>query len=149
MKNEKEISKFITIKGKKVDVVEEVYDAYRKFARRMRYHESDIKVGRIEEGSENGTLIIVPSKEDSIERLEEQGVVFQSEEIVEDIVLKNIMLQILEKANKSLNKEEQELINALYVEKLTTREFAKKKGISHVAVVKRHKKIIDKLKKHF
>ncbi|MGI6120147.1 MAG: sigma factor-like helix-turn-helix DNA-binding protein [Desulfosporosinus sp.] len=50
-------------------------------------------------------------------------------------------------ALKELNREELELIKNLYYRTLTVREIARLENISHVTVVKRHKKILDKLRK--
>lgn len=117
--------------------------------RRERYQEKDIKVGRIAVDSDTETVDFVPSKEDSINRLMDLGGDFEDEQMIEDILCDKATLLILQEAMAELNEKEQELIQALYYKDLTVREVAKEENISHVAVVKRHKKVLEKLKKYF
>ncbi|RFU67138.1 sigma-70 family RNA polymerase sigma factor [Peribacillus saganii] len=143
------MSKFIRIGKEKVPVSEEIYKEYYRMQRRERYMEKDIKVGRIDVEAETGTAIFIPSKEDSIDRLMDQGADFEDDQMIEDILCDKATLLILQEAMAELNQEEQELINAIYYENQTLREVAKEENISQVAVFKRHKKVLDKLKKLF
>lgn len=143
------MDKFIYIGKEKVVVSEEIYKEYYKMGRRERYMEQDIKVGRISVDSETETVNFVPSKEDSINRLIELGADFEDDQMIEDILCDKATMLILQEAMAELNEKEQELIKALYYKDLTVREVAKEENISHVAVVKRHKKVLDKLKKYF
>jgi len=117
--------------------------------RRARYLEQDIKFGRVAVDSETETIDFIPSKEDSINRLMDQGADFVDDQMIEDILCDKATLLILQEAVAELDREEQKLIEDLYYKNLTTREIGKEIGVSHMAVVKRHKKIIDKLKKFF
>jgi len=141
------MDKFIKIGKELIPVTEEVYKAYYQGARRERYFNYDIKVGRIDIKSEKITF--VESKEDSVQRLMEQGSDFADNKSAEDAVIDKAMLHILQMAVFELDKEEQELISDIHCKNLTYREIGKQKNISHVAVQKRHKKILDKLKKYF
>jgi RNA polymerase sigma factor (sigma-70 family) len=141
--------RYIPINKEQIPVTEEVYQAYYRGRRRERYMQSDVKVGRIDIDMENQKIAFVGSKEDSIERLSEQGVSFQDEQSVEDIVCDNAMLLLLNKAKEILDEEELKLINAVYVQELTYRQAGEILNISHVAVQKRHNKILDKLRKYF
>ncbi|MGD6778436.1 sigma-70 family RNA polymerase sigma factor [Sutcliffiella horikoshii] len=144
------MSKFFIKIGKvQVCVSEAVYKEYYKMKRRERYQEKDIKVGRIAVDSDTETVDFVPSKEDSINRLMDLGGDFEDEQMIEDILCDKATLLILQEAMAELNEKEQELIQALYYKDLTVREVAKEENISHVAVVKRHKKVLEKLKKYF
>lgn len=143
------MGRVIRIGGELVAVSEEIYREYYRMERRQRYLEKDIKVGRIEIDTENGVPIFIPSKEDSIERLMELGADFADDAMIENIVCNNEIFLILQKAMAELNPEEQELIEALYYKNYTVRQFAREKNISHVAVVKKHKKLLDKLRKFF
>lgn len=144
------MSEFVIKIGKeKVSVSKEIYKEYYKMKRRERYLEQDIKVGRIAVDFETETVDFVPSKEDSINRLIELGADFEDDQMIEDILCDKATLLILQEAMAELNEKEQELIQALYYKELTVREVAKEENISHVAVVKRHKKVLDKLKKYF
>ncbi|KUP04295.1 sigma-70 protein [Bacillus coahuilensis p1.1.43] len=140
---------FIKIGKERVCVSEEIYKEYYKMKRRERYLEEDIKVGRIAVDPEAETVDFIPSKEDSINRLIELGADFEDDQIIEDILCDKATMLILQEAMTELNEKEQELIQALYYKDLTVREVAKEENISHVAVVKRHKKVLDKLKKYF
>jgi DNA-directed RNA polymerase specialized sigma subunit len=144
-----QMNRVIKIGNEKVPVSEELYNEYYKMARRERYMENDIKVGHIDVDMEKQKVTFVDSKEDSIERLMEQGVVFTDEKTVEDIVCDKAMLFILFDAMKELDEEERGLISALYYKNLTVRQAAEREHVSHVAVVKRHKKDLKKLKKYF
>jgi RNA polymerase sigma factor (sigma-70 family) len=143
------MSKFIYVGKEQVPVSEEIYKEYYKMKRRERYLEEDIKVGRIEVDAEAETFDFIPSKEDSINRMMDQGADFEGEQLVEDIICDKATLLILQEAVAELNREEQELINALYYRDLTLREVASEKNISQVAVFKKHKKLLNKLKNFF
>ena len=66
---------------------------------------------------------------------------------VAETVIKNILLYALEKAKEELDPNERLLIELLYNEDKTEEEAGKVFGITQQAVSKRHKKIIQKLKK--
>lgn len=132
-----------------VPVSEDVYKAYYQTARRERYMENDIKVGRIEVNVEGESITFMSSKEDSVDRLIDAGGDFSDETKIEEIICDQAMLGILQAAVAELNREEQELIDALYYKALTVRDVAAQENVSHVAIIKRHKKILDKLKKYF
>lgn len=143
------MSKFIYVGKEKVVVSEEIYKEYYRMQRRERYMEQDIKAGRIVVNPVGETIEYIPSKEDSINRLMDQGTDFEADQMIEDILCDKATLLILQEAMTALDEEEQELIQAIYYKNLTVREVAKKENVSHVAVVKRHKKVLDKLKKYF
>lgn len=144
------MTRFIRVGKELVPVSKKIYKEYYRMRRREKYMEKDVKVGRIDVDTEVEAYTFVPSKEDSIERLmEEEGAVFADAQRVEDIICDKATLLILQKAMTELNREEQELICDLYHKSLTVREVAKQQNISHVAVVKRHKKVLDKLRKFF
>ncbi len=141
------MSRFIKVGRELVPVSEEVYQAYYKMGRRARYLEEDVKVGRIK--VEGDKVTFIDSKEDSIQRLMDLGADFASCQLVEKIVADKAEMQILQKAMAEVEQDEQELIEALYFENLSTRDIAKQEKVSQPAIVKRHKKVLDKLKKHF
>ena len=67
--------------------------------------------------------------------------------VVEEIVEEKLLKERLYFALKHLSEEEIRMINALYFVNMTESEFAKLEGISQVAVNKRKKKVLEKLKK--
>ena len=117
--------------------------------RRARYLEEDIKVGSSTVDHITGEVVYKSCKEDSIERLVENGVNFKIKKSVEDIVCDKAMLNLLDKAKEILDEEELKIIDAVYEKELTYRQAGEIFKISHVAVQKRHNKIIDKLRKYF
>lgn len=135
------------IQGQKVS--EKIYKDYYKMKRRQRYLEEDVKVGRIEVDMENEKVTFVPNKEDSLQRLMDLGADYKDELSVEDLVVDKAMLLILQEAMKELDRQEKELIHDLFYQEKTVREVAKKDGVSHVTVMKRRDKILDKLRKFF
>ena len=143
------MSKFIYVGKEKVPVSDEVYKEFYRMDRRERYMEKDIKVGRMVVDPEAETVEYIPSKEDSINRLMDQGADFEADQMIEDILCDKATLLILQEAMTALDEKEQELIQAIYYKNLTVREVAKEENVSHVSVVKRHKKVLDKLKKYF
>lgn len=143
------MERLIKIGEEKIPVSEEIYQAYYRGRRRERYMQNDVKVGHIDVDMENQKIAFVGSKEDSIERLSEQGVNFKDEQSVEDIVCDNAMMLLLNKAKGILDEEELKLISAVYDQELTYRQAGEILNISHVAVQKRHNKVLDKLRKYF
>lgn len=143
------MKRVIKIGKELVEVSEELYKEYYKMGRRERYIQNDIKVGRIDVDMEKQKVTFVDSKEDSVERLIDKGLDFKDVQAVEDIVCDKAMLFILQKAIEELDCKEQELIKSIYYKNLTVREVAKEENVSHVAIVKKHKKILEKLKKYF
>jgi len=141
------MGKFIRIGRELVPVSEELYKEYYKMERRARYLEEDVKKGRINVDGDKVTFI--DSKEDSIQRLMELGADFASNQLVEDIVADKAEMQILKKAMDELERDEQELIEAIYFQNLSTRKAAKQIDISQPMVVKKHKRILRKLRKYF
>lgn len=61
--------KRLWVSGQFIEVTDEVYDAYMKGDRKMRYFESDLKTERFLM-DENGQIRqVIPSREDSLDRL--------------------------------------------------------------------------------
>lgn len=143
------MNKLIRIGKELVAVSEEVYNEYYKMRRRERYMERDIKTGRIDVDNENNKVTFIPSKEDSVERLMEQGSDFAEQTSAEDIICDKAMLLILNTAMVELEGDEKKLIQDIYYKNQTTREIAEKESVSQPAIVKRHKKVLEKLKKYF
>ena len=143
------MSKEIKIGKISVPVSDELYKEYYKMKRRQRYLEEDVKVGRIEVDMEKEEVKFILNKEDSLQRLMDLGADYKDELSVEDLVVDKAMLLILQEAMKELDRQEKELIYDLFYEDMTVREVAKKNSTSHVTVMKRRDKILDKLRKFF
>ena len=126
---------------------EEVIEVLRETERKMQYQEYDLKAERTIIDQEAQQIRVIPSREDSYERLVEQDVQFLDEgEQVEDQVLRKVQCEMLHKALLLLSDEEEELIRLLFFEERTEREVAEIMGIYHNAVHKQKKRILRKLK---
>ena len=65
--------KRIWIRGQFIEVTDEVYAAYMKGDRKMRYFENDLKTERFVLGKEGQVVQIIPSREDSLDRLMDEN----------------------------------------------------------------------------
>ena len=140
--------KRIWIRGQYVEVTDEVYRAYMQGDRKMRYFENDLKTERFVLGREGQVVQIIPSREDSLDRLvDENAQQFPDEqESVESVVLNKLEVDRLHTALSLLTPEERALIQALFFEERSESELAAAFGISQPAVYKRKMKILKKLK---
>lgn len=64
-----------------------------------------------------------------------------------ELLLKAMMIEKLYSAFEHLEKAERELIDALFFQEMTEREYAKKKGVYQSAINKRKLRILEKIKK--
>ena len=126
---------------------EEVIEVLKETERKMQYQEYDLKAERIIMDQETQEIRVIPSREDSYERLIEKEVPFLAEgEGIEEQVIQKLQHEMLHKALSSLSEEEEKLIHLLFFEERTEREVAKSMGIYHNAVHKQKKRILRKLK---
>lgn len=127
---------------------EEVIAVLRMTERKMQYQEFDLKTERIVVDKEKQEVTVIPSREDSYERLMEQNVPFgEKAESAEEQALWNIQTQQLHKALSLLSDDERLLIEQIFFEERTEREIADQLGIYHNAVHKRKERILRRLKK--
>lgn len=141
--------KRIWIRGQYVEVTDEVYVAYMQSDRKMRYFENDLKTERFVLGKEGQVVQIIPSREDSLDRLmDENAQQFpDDEESVENTVLHKLEMDKLHTALAMLTPEEQDLIQALFFEEKTERQYAEELGVYRNAVHVRKNRALKKLKK--
>jgi len=140
--------KRIWVSGQTIEVTDEVYDAYMKGDRKMRYFENDLKTERIFLDEDGQIKQIILSREDSLDRLMDDNAEQFSDrhESVEDMVLRKISVERLHTALSTLSEKERELIETLFFEEKTERDVASAMGISQPAVHKQKNKILKKLK---
>jgi DNA-directed RNA polymerase specialized sigma24 family protein len=80
---------------------------------------------------ETGEMIVIPSREDSYERLLEAEKQFAEEtEKVEDVAVRAVMLEKLNEVLRTLTDEETASIHALCYQEISEVELAKKLGIA-------------------
>lgn len=130
------------------EVSEEIIAVLRTTERKMQYQEYDLKAERTYVSQENQSVTVIPSREDSYERLLEQAVQFEEEvESVEETVLRSLQYEQLHKALSLLPENERDLIEMLYFQGLTERETAERIGVCRNAIHKRKNRILEKLKR--
>ena len=61
--------KYLWVNGRFCQVTEEVYEAYIRQSRKIRYYERELKTERFVVDMENQRVQIIPSREDSLDRL--------------------------------------------------------------------------------
>lgn len=139
---------YIGLNGQTFEVSKELYEAYYKGQRKEKYFTHDLKQEHIKVDKETGERIIVPSREDSYERLLEAEKQFAEDaEDVEDAAVRAVMLERLNVALHTLTEEETLIIHALFYQEISEAELAKKLGIARTTLQSRKYKILEKLKK--
>ncbi len=136
------------VNGQLVEVSEEVYQVYMQGDRKMRYFETDLKTERTILDDDGTIQRVIPSREDSLERLMDDNARQFSDagESVEDAVLRKLAEDELRRALEMLTDDEQALIHALFYEGMTERAYAESLGVSQVTVHKKKQRILKKLK---
>ena len=131
------------------DITPTVLSVLKQSDRKMKYMEVELKQGTFYQDPATQTAVFVPSREDSLERLQEEDKAeFPSTTLSpEDEAVHNDELDRLRKARKKLSPDEQALIRALFDDGLSEREYAQMLGISQKAVNKRWHKVRAKLQK--
>lgn len=139
---------YIGLNGQTFEVSRELYEAYYKGQRKEKYFIHDLKQEHIKVDKETGERIIVPSREDSYERLLEAEKQFAEDaEDVEDAAVRAVMLEKLNEALHTLTDEEAAIIHALFYQEISEVELAKQLGIPRTTLRSRKDKILEKLKK--
>lgn len=136
------------VNGQFIEVSEEVYQVYMQGDRKMRYFETDLKTERTVLAEDGTVQRVIPSREDSLDRLIEDNARQFSDagESVEDAVLRKLAEDELHRALEKLTDEEYALVYALFFEGKTERAYAKELGVAQVTVHKKKQRILKKLK---
>lgn len=118
---------YIGLNGLTFEVSKELYEAYYKGQRKEKYFTHDLKQEHTKVDKETGEMIVIPSREDSYERLLEAEKQFAEEaENVEDVAVREVMLEKLNEALRILTDEETAIIHALFYQEISEVELAKK-----------------------
>ena len=96
---------------------------------------------------ENEKIIFEKSKEDSLERLLENNIQIADKFNLENFVLMTMIVKELNNALSQLNYEEYYIIKKIYFYSESRRSLAKEIGISHTAVLKKERNVLNKIKK--
>ena len=118
---------YIGLNGQIFEVSKELYETYYKGQRKEKYFTHDLKQEHTKVDKETGEMIVIPSREDSYERLLEAEKQFAEEaENVEDVAGREVMLEKLNEALRILTDEETAIIHALFYQEISEVELAKK-----------------------
>ena len=128
-----------------LEASEEVIEVLRETERKMQYQEYDLKAEQTIIDQEAQEIWVIPSREDSYERLlEEHNLPVDGQADVENAVLNRMLREQLYEPIRNLEEGEQYLIIQLFYEDKSERELAAELGISQKAVNKRRHKILEK-----
>lgn len=126
---------------------DEIIAVLRTTERKMQYQEYDLKMEQTIVDQTELTVEIIPSREDSYERLLDMDMQFQDESAsAEDLAIRNFQAQQLHKALSVLSEDERYLIDQLYFQEKTERELAAQLGVSQNAINKRRQRILERLR---
>ena len=136
--------KYIIKNGTAVEVSDEVYKILRKWDRRIKYVEHDLKETRYIIDQKKETVKEIPSREDSLDRLTDLGFDFENRtadfrETVSDKIM-------LEQALEKLSDEDRYLITQLFYLGRSERDLAEELGVSQYTVNRNKHKILKKLR---
>ena len=135
----------IRINGKPVEVSEETYTYIMRSDWNNYYAEIKRKRERIRINSKKKTVKIIPSREDSLDRLMAIGTEFANDsEPIAEAAIRKITVQ---KALEQLTADERFIIVRIYFEGNTERELAKEMHLSQSTINSRKQKILLKLRK--
>ncbi len=136
--------KYIIKNGTAVEVSDEVYKILRKWDRRIKYVEHDLKETRYIIDQKKETVKEIPSREDSLDRLTALGFDFENRtaDFRESVSDKIMLEQVLAK----LSDDERYLITQLFYLGRSERDLAEELGVSQYTVNRNKHKILTKLK---
>ncbi len=128
---------YVMIDGKKIYVKKEIYEEMCNVngeSRRRAYINKLAKENEI-----------------SLQRLDEIGFsiekqTLQNQKLIEDEIVNKLMIEKMKFAISTLDDDEKELIRKIFFDGLSERELAKIVGITNVAINKKLKKILSKIK---
>ena len=131
-----------------VEISAAVMEVLRKSDRKMKYIEQDLKIDHPIKRKPDENPRSKPAREDSYERLLENNHEFNDGEFSpEQHFFEIAIYKKLEWCLGKLDEQETQLMVYVFYDEKTLREIGKMLGISHVAVQKRLKKLLAKLKK--
>lgn len=135
---------YLYLDGRPVKVSKEVYQEYYRGERKERYFMEDLKMEQMEIEPETQTVRLIPSREDSYERLLETNKQFSipCQPVEEAVVLSVLLEDVLH----CLSPEEQELIRELYFLEKTERQVSEALHMAKTTLRRRHQKVLKKLR---
>jgi len=149
--NKSDEQRYIEIDGQQVPVTEEVYRAYKRPLWAEHKRKERAKRCRVENGFRCTKDCKTCSKlrdggDLSLEKFTEDGFEVADSVDIAELVADKLLLEQLVAALDDLEPDERSLIDALFCNDRTERDYATDVGISHQAIGKRKRKVIDKLR---
>lgn len=131
---------YFYVNGQAVSVSEQVYRVYRHYERKEQYFSRDLKTERFQKE----TASLFPSREDSFDRLLENGKQFATtDQSVEDQVISTVWM---EEILRQLSDKEKTVLYKLYFEEKSERTVSEELGISKTALHQQKIRLLRKLK---
>lgn len=142
--------KSIWFNGQCISVTDEVYEIYKKGDRKIKYFTDDLKQEKITVNQEEETIKIIQSREDSYDRLtcECEKEFADKSECTEEEAMRNLMIEKVHEALKTLSETESQIIYGLFFEGKTGKTIAGEFNVSEMAISKRKRNILKKLRKY-
>jgi len=135
------IANVITVDDKDIEVSQKIFDAYSKIDRRERYISDEVESG------------IKVSLDDLWEsELRCAALNAQQAEDIASLIVKHEdkhLIHLLNEALSTLDDDEKQLIQALFYDGISAREYARRSNVSDMTIRKRRDRILDKLRKFF
>lgn len=135
---------YLYVDGQPVKVSKEVYREFMRYERKERYFMEDLKTERMEIDPETQTVTVIPSREDSYERLLETHRQFTSPG--EPLEVQSVNALLIKTALHTLTSEEQALIYELYYLDHTEREVSATLRMARTTLQRRRNSVLDKLR---
>lgn len=127
----------IRVPGALIEVTHEVYLTYYRMDRHARHlEEKDVAHGKV-----------LYSDMDTEDLVGEEVIPDSVTPSVEEMALDRVMMDKLRKCLLLLTRQEKDLVDGLYFQKLNESQLAVKTGIPRMTIHDRHKKILSKLKR--
>ena len=142
---------YILIDGQEIPVTEEVYRAYKRPQWAERKKAERAKRCRDENGfrcnEDCSVCIRIRSGSAlSLDKFREDGFDVADKTNIAELVADKLLIEALIDTLDDLEPDEKALIDALFYKDRTERDYAAELGISHQAVGKRKKKVVEKLR---
>lgn len=114
-------------------------EIYKKGDRKIKYFTDDLKQEKITVNQEEETIKIIQSREDSYDRLtcECEKEFADKSECTEEETMRNLMIEKVHEALKTLSETESQIIYGLFFEGKTGKTIAGEFNVSEMAISKR------------
>lgn len=138
----------INYREKYPEASDAVIEVLEKSDRKMEYQQYDLKVEHYHIDRISCAINLIPSREDSFERMKDSNHQFAADEIsVEDAAVQAVLIEKLFSCLKVLTPQEQELINELFFKGKSEHQISRETDIAQRTIHDRKVRIICKLKK--